>query len=542
MRFADLLVLSFSALSRHKARTALTVLGIVFGTLVLSVSVSTCIGVQETILREYLKHGELREITVRAARKPAEEDLKEPVREETPAVCGVSVAASLSRNVLPVRGVMSAERRERLEKEILRRAQGRTRRLPGKPLTPEAVEQLAALPHVRSVRPLLVEGVRASIDPRGKNLPAVTFAVPPDDAPLRRRVVFGRFLNHDDSRRVLVSEFLLYQLGVADDTAVEGVLGHKLHLSTRFGTASPLSLLAVLGRDTRVSPKQEEALARVVDKLPDILQRAENISPEERGVLLEMLGRKAPEDRDRYPPPEPYARDFEIVGVLSSPPDRDPHRPTDWAAENADVVLAPADAEELFFKVPRRRAEGFDAVVIQVDDMEHVTDTVKAIKAMGYDAWSLTELIEAERFIYLLIFAGMTLTALASLTVAALGIANTMLLTVLQRTREIGLMKAVGARDLHVLLLFLGEGAVVGLAGGLVGLGLAYALSFPGDAWVRSMLVQKTSIKLEASVFLWPWWLLLGMPSFAMLTATLAALYPARRAARIDPVAALRHE
>src|SRR5258708_20400634 len=104
-----------------------------------------------------------------------------------------------------------------------------------------------------------------------------------------------------------------------------------------------------------------------------------------------------------------------------------------------------------------------------------------------------------------------------------------MLLTVLQRTREIGLMKAVGGKDLHTLLLFLGEGAAVGLTGGLLGLALAYGLSFPGDAWVRSMLEQKTSIKLEASIYLWPWWLLLGTPLFAVLTATLPALYPPRR-------------
>jgi putative ABC transport system permease protein len=136
----------------------------------------------------------------------------------------------------------------------------------------------------------------------------------------------------------------------------------------------------------------------------------------------------------------------------------------------------------------------------------------------------------------------MTLTALAALTVAALGIANTMLLTVLQRTREIGLMKAVGARDLHVLLLFLGEGSAVGLLGGVFGLVLAYALSFPGDAYARAALAANSPIKLETSIYLWPWWLVLGTPVFSVLTATLAALYPARRAARIDPVAALRSE
>jgi putative ABC transport system permease protein len=525
VRFADLLGLSFSALFRHKVRTVLTVLGIVFGTFVLSTSVSTCIGVQATIMREYLKHGELREITVRPVREARATRWWRP--------------SAVPPGLLPVRGEMSEERRERLTREILRRAQGRTRRPPTRPLTPEAVDELAALPHVRSVRPLLVESVRTSVDPRGKAVPAVTFAVPPDDSPLRQRLAFGRFLEHGETGSVVVTEILLYQLGVADDAAVEAVLGQRLRLSTHFGTPTPLSLLAVMGRDpTAVSPEQEEKLAHVVEKLPAILKESD-LPEDEKHVLMELLERKPREDRTR---PKPYAEEFVIRGVLRGPPEKDPRRPTDWAAEYADVFMSAEDASDLYFRVPRRRAEGYEGVVVQCDDMDHVTDTVKRIKGMGYEAFSLTELIEAERFVYLLIFSGMTITALAALAVAALGIANTMLLTVLQRTREIGLMKAVGAKDLHILLLFLGEGAAVGLTGGLLGLALAYGLSYPGDAWVRSMLEQKTSIKLDSSIYLWPWWLLLGTPLFAVLTATLAALYPARRAARIDPVAALRHE
>src|SRR5262249_2430698 len=154
-----------------KVRTLLTVLGIVFGTFVLSTSVSTCIGVQETIMREYLKHGELREITVWAVREPGKED---------------------TGALLPVHGEMSEARRQRLEKETRRPPQAVPRRLPKKPLTPPAVEELAALPHVRSARPVVVEVVRASLDANDrKKPPAVSFVVPPDDEGLRERVVAG---------------------------------------------------------------------------------------------------------------------------------------------------------------------------------------------------------------------------------------------------------------------------------------------------------------------------------------------------------------
>src|SRR5262249_11920294 len=126
--------------------------------------------------------------------------------------------------------------------------------------------------------------------------------------------------------------------------------------------------------------------------------------------------------------------------------------------------------------------------------------------------------------------------------VAGLGITNTMLMSVLERTHEIGVMKAVGARDRHVQWLFLAEGAVVGLAGGGLGLLLSWLASFPGDAVARSLIERQTQGQLEESVFVFPLWVTVGVPAFVALLTVLAAVYPARRAARVNPIAALRHE
>ena len=79
---------------------------------------------------------------------------------------------------------------------------------------------------------------------------------------------------------------------------------------------------------------------------------------------------------------------------------------------------------------------------------------------------------------------------------------------------------------------------MIGLVGGLIGLGVAFALSFPGDAWVRALLAGNTTIKLDQSLFVFPPWLLLGAPLFACALTTLAAVYPARRAAKVDTVQA----
>jgi putative ABC transport system permease protein len=136
----------------------------------------------------------------------------------------------------------------------------------------------------------------------------------------------------------------------------------------------------------------------------------------------------------------------------------------------------------------------------------------------------------------------MSVVALIALLVAAIGITNTMLMSVLERFREIGVMKALGARDSQVQALFLMEGALIGAVGGLIGLAAAWGSSFPADAWLRVQVNQRLNVKLDGSLFAFPWWLLVGGPVFAVLVTTLAAYYPARRAIRIDPVQALRHE
>jgi putative ABC transport system permease protein len=120
--------------------------------------------------------------------------------------------------------------------------------------------------------------------------------------------------------------------------------------------------------------------------------------------------------------------------------------------------------------------------------------------------------------------------------------ANTMLMSVLERTREIGVMKAVGAGNGQLQLIFLIEGTLIGIGGGGAGLLLAWGASYPGDLWVRSMVSRDIKVDLKSSLFVFPPWLLLTVVIFAVLVTTLAAVYPARRAAKIDAVAALRHE
>ena len=136
----------------------------------------------------------------------------------------------------------------------------------------------------------------------------------------------------------------------------------------------------------------------------------------------------------------------------------------------------------------------------------------------------------------------MTCATAAALLVSSLGIAKTMLTSVLERRREIGIMKAVGAANWHLQGLYVIKWGLIGLIGGLLGLALAWLISFPGDAWIRSMVHRDMNIDLKGSIFAFPGWIGVTVLVFTVAVTIVTALYPSRRAAMLDPVTALRHD
>ena len=206
------------------------------------------------------------------------------------------------------------------------------------------------------------------------------------------------------------------------------------------------------------------------------------------------------------------------------------------------MLLPYRTATDLYFRGAGNEEPGVNLAVLMVDAEKDVKNVVTRVAGMGLQPRAALEFIERERLIYVLIFGGMTCVAGVALLVSALGIANTMLMSVLERTHEIGIMKAVGADNRHLQCIFLVEGGLIGLIGAGAGLLLAWAASYPGDAWVRSMVMRDIKIELKSSIFVFPPWMAATVLLFTVVVTTLAALYPARHAARIDPVTALRHE
>jgi putative ABC transport system permease protein len=127
-----------------------------------------------------------------------------------------------------------------------------------------------------------------------------------------------------------------------------------------------------------------------------------------------------------------------------------------------------------------------------------------------------------------------------AIIVAALGIVNTMVMSILERFREIGVMKAVGAGDGDIRRIFFFESGAIGLAGGVSGCVLGWATSLLINRIVNFTLARQGVPFIDYLAF--PFWLFLGAVGFSLLVSLVSGIYPARRAARVDPVVALRHD
>jgi ABC-type lipoprotein release transport system permease subunit len=189
----------------------------------------------------------------------------------------------------------------------------------------------------------------------------------------------------------------------------------------------------------------------------------------------------------------------------------------------------------------KNQAEGYDSATVRVTDPIALTDVRKALTERGFESFSIVDQLEQLRTVFLIINSALGLLGGISLLVASFGIANTMIMSILERTREIGIMKAIGAEDREIKLIFFVEAAVIGFTGGVLGVLAAWGI----DA-VANRLAYRFILKPQGAsyvdFFALPAYLWLGAILFAVLVSILAALYPAARAARIDPVKALRHD
>ena len=178
--------------------------------------------------------------------------------------------------------------------------------------------------------------------------------------------------------------------------------------------------------------------------------------------------------------------------------------------------------------------------MVRVAKSKAVGQVEEDIKKQGFSTFSIVDASKGiARFfkfldMFLAIFGSM------ALAVASLGIVNTLVMAILERRREIGIMKALGASDGDVKRIFFFEAGSMGILGGMLGAGLGWMIG-RGINVLTNIWLQRQDMRPENFWYVsWP--LVAGALIFSVLVSLGAGLYPAARAARLDPVQALRHD
>jgi putative ABC transport system permease protein len=182
----------------------------------------------------------------------------------------------------------------------------------------------------------------------------------------------------------------------------------------------------------------------------------------------------------------------------------------------------------------------YTTVEVRIKSPKYVPAVEDAIKKMGFNTFSIVDATRNLRQFFAILDLFLGIFGSLALAVASIGIINTLVMAILERRHEIGIMKAIGASDADVKGLFFAEAAAMGVFGGVLGIALGWtigrAINFGTNVYLKRQHFPPEQIWFV------PWWLVIGAIAFAIVVSFLSGLYPASRAARLDPVQALRYE
>ena len=365
-------------------------------------------------------------------------------------------------------------------------------------LDDKAIAQLAALPDVKGVFPALRLPIQVKLDDTAEFTLAAGVPLAAGSEGAFQMITYGRFFANESDDACMLSLDMAKRLNSADPKSLIGrtlMLGYAVR-SESASTAPPPAPLPG-GIDLGgLQVRRVETPCPIVG----IVERETGPAPVGSGGVTALM--------------IPMAKALALHAVQVT---------------NAQALLRGADEEPTY-----------QTLTVKVANARRTQDVEAEIKRLGYSAFSLNDLLQGAKRAFLILDIVLALIGSIALVISSLGIANTMVMSILERTREIGVMKAIGGSDADVRKIFLIEASAIGLMGGAAGVALGWVVGRVAN-FAANIYIEGQG-GTAGDLFSLPVWLIGGAIAFSLLLSLLAGSYPANRAARLDPIQALRHD
>jgi len=478
MKFFDIVKMAIHNLRRRPYRTCFNLLGIVLGTVILLLTTAGASGVKHSLASLLEGSDFTRKVIATRARRVNENDLDE----------------SEWRITEP----MSDERRTRMEESLKDFLLEEKQRKDGRfvHIEPATLEKFEAIENALDVVPRVWMSFQLGF---GDFRQAGTGeGVSPDSDGIGQRIVAGEMIGDDDLDGVLVHELLAYQMGYVSQEELESLVGQEV--TTVFQVRSKSNEVAGTlaweeGADYLTLFEKQAKLLGAIKKLVGDIDMS-TLTPEQKKLIRSTFEdelKEAKEAASESELPGRVEKRFKIKGIYHSQGQVDFFGFLQRFSFNSAKPLLFHHRTATDIQTNVGGQKNFFSATIFVEDYQDLEEVELAVQAMGYETRSAREFLESvndridqlTKLIYLI--------ALVVLFITVLGISNTLIISVIERTPEYGIMKSLGASNRHIVWLMLIEGALLGAIGAVLASVLGFVLGKVAQIFLRGYLEGRTS-------------------------------------------------